>query len=613
MGIPSYFLHIVKRHPSILKKIALLGPNIDNFYADCNGIIYNAVYETVIGTKNIDVYEAEIIIAVCNKIQTYIDMFQPREKIIIAFDGVAPVAKLNQQRERRYKSWLTGDLQKRIDKNNATKPNKNANKNMNAVNQNPDTSAVWNTSSITPGTTFMNKLHTLVTAHFKSNPKVIVSSSCESGEGEHKIFQHIRNFPDAHKNQTTIIYGLDADLIMLCLNHLHISERIFLYRETPEFLKSVDRTLDETCQYFVDIPELAQSIIKYMNCMHDKCGQVSEKIEFQNEKCRMFDYIFICFMLGNDFMPHFPAVNIRTTGIDTLLEAYRKTIGCNPGEYLICLKGHAVPSDPLPIFEGRGQRGAVSLCMLGTVGSLAYINWPNYKVFVEHLANNEDSLFRQEYKKRDRLQQQQLLHNNNNYMSSSFTEISDIVSEWSNDELPSSIDELNMCPIRFRYKEKQINPFTSNWERRYYETLFHIKMTASECKKICTNYLEGMEWTFKYYSSGCVDWRWSYNYHYPPLLKDLLQFIPDSKCYNFLEVKAPDPIRDVVQLCYVLPRPSLHLLPPKIVDKLLKRCDPESLYTTNHCVNWSFCKFFWECHTEMPHLDLNLLESICSD
>ena len=83
MGIPSYFLHIVKRHPAILKKIALLGANIDNFYADCNGIIYNAVYETVIGTKNIDVYEAEIILAVCNKIQTYIDMFQPKEKIRI--------------------------------------------------------------------------------------------------------------------------------------------------------------------------------------------------------------------------------------------------------------------------------------------------------------------------------------------------------------------------------------------------------------------------------------------------------------------------------------------------------------------------------------------------
>ena len=151
--------------------------------------------------------------------------------------------------------------------------------------------------------------------------------------------------------------------------------------------------------------------------------------------------------------------------------------------------------------------------MLGTVGSLVYINWANYKLFIEHLANNEDSLFRQEYKKRDRLQQQQLLHNSRNpNPETNFAtsiEISDIVSEWSNDELPSSIDELNMCPIKYRDKEKQINPFTNNWERRYYETLFHVKMTASVCKQICTNYLEGMEWTFKYYSSGCVDWRWS--------------------------------------------------------------------------------------------------------
>ena len=450
----------------------------------------------------------------------------------------------------------------------------------------------------------MQKLHTFVTAHFKSNPKVIVSSSCECGEGEHKIFQHIRDFPDAHKNQTTIIYGLDADLIMLCLNHLHISERIFLYRETPEFLKS-DNTLDETCNYFIDIPDLAQSIIKYMNCMHDQHGEISEKIEFQNEKCRMFDYIFICFMLGNDFMPHFPALNIRTTGIDTLLDAYRQTIGCKPGEYLINLK-------PKPEVTNAGA----AACLSPTE-----INWTNYKLFVEYLANNEDTLFRQEYKRRDRLQQQQLMHSSGHSgikhreegSGGGFEPSTDIVSEWTNEELPSSIDELNMCPTKYREKEKHINPFTKNWERRYYDSMFNVKITASECQKICTNYLEGMEWTFKYYSSGCVDWRWSYNYHYPPLLKDLLQFIPDSKSYNFLEVKNPDPIRDVVQLCYVLPRPSLHLLPPKIADKLLKRCDPDSLYTTNHRVNWSFCKFFWECHTEMPPLDLNLLESICSE
>lgn len=584
MGIPSYFLQIVKSYKNIIKNIVGLNGSVDNFYADSNGIIYDAARDISFLNKSVEVYEAEVITLVCEKIQHYIDIFQPKEKIIIAFDGVAPVAKLNQQRERRYKSWLTGDLQKRIENKMAT--NKMAgNKTMSNV----ETSAFWNTSSITPGTAFMRKLNERVTAHFESNPKVFVSTSGACGEGEHKIFQYIRDFPDLHKNQTTIIYGLDADLIMLCLNHLHISERIFLYRETPEFIKSVDKTLDEAAQYYIDIPELAQSIIKYMNGMHDQHGQVSEKIEFQSEKCRMFDYIFICFMLGNDFMPHFPALNIRTGGIDTLLDAYRKTIGSSPGEYIICFNE----------------------------SSLEYkINWTNYKRYIEYLADNEDGLVRKEYKRRDRLQQTQTLHsgqqpNNKNRVNNS-SDINDIVSEWSNEELPLSMEEFNMCPIKYREKEKNINPFVEGWEHRYYSTLFHMKITASLCKKICTNYLEGMEWTFKYYSTGCIDWRWSYNYHYPPLLKDLLQFIPDTNFHDFLKVVEPQPIRDVVQLCYVLPKPSLQLLPRQVLESLSNHPNFSSMYATNHHMNWSFCKFFWECHTEMPHLDIRELEEICS-
>ena len=35
----------------------------------------------------------------------------------------------------------------------------------------------------------------------------------------------------------------------------------------------------------------------------------------------------MCFILGNDFMPHFPAINIRTGGVDKLINAYKKVLG----------------------------------------------------------------------------------------------------------------------------------------------------------------------------------------------------------------------------------------------------------------------------------------------
>jgi 5'-3' exonuclease len=117
--------------------------------------------------------------------------------------------------------------------------------------------------------------------------------------------------------------------------------------------------------------------------------------------------------------------------------------------------------------------------------------------------------------------------------------------------------------------------------------------------------LEGLEWTLQYYTNGCPDWRWKYNYEYPPLLVDLVEAIPlfDTQV---LPVKQKRPVSALVQLCYVLPHSALHLLPKGIAGKLLEE-HPE--WYKDHCeLLWAFCKYMWESHVLMEHIDVDELE-----
>ena len=139
--------------------------------------------------------------------------------------------------------------------------------------------------------------------------------------------------------------------------------------------------------------------------------------------------------------------------------------------------------------------------------------------------------------------------------------------------------------------------------------LFGIKSdsTGEHTKRICLNYLEGLEWTLKYYTHGCPDWRWSYNYNYPPLLVDLIKYIPSFNT-TFVPLKSPNPVTPLVQLCYVLPYSSLQLLPKPLYDRLLK--EHTEWYKTDCEFLLAFCKYFWECHVKMPEIEIEKLEKI---
>ena len=125
-------------------------------------------------------------------------------------------------------------------------------------------------------------------------------------------------------------------------------------------------------------------------------------------------------------------------------------------------------------------------------------------------------------------------------------------------------------------------------------------------KKICVNYLEGLEWTLNYYSDGCLDWKWTYKFNYPPLMSDLIKYIPNWDT-TFIKKNNNTSVHPYVQLSYVLSKPSLKLLPNNIQKKLLEKY-PE-YYKMDKRICWAFCKYFWESHVKFDHININDLET----
>lgn len=532
MGIPSYFSFIIKNYQNTIIKHTELFNNTSTYYGetpsqsksfnlfiDANSIIYDSIKD--IDFSN-DTFEILIFQSVCNKIDSLIKLFKINNELIIAFDGVAPLAKLEQQRTRRYKNSFIKQLKN-------------------------ETSS-WNTSNITPGTLFMKKLMQHIKQHYDNNifniKKINIFSSDEPGEGEHKIFQYIRNNRELFLKEfdtNTIIYGLDADLIMLSLIHIPYFQNLYLYRETPEFIKSINSSFDINSHYLINIRTLKGQILNLYNKYYNKT-QLYNKFHI-----KILDYILICFLLGNDFLPHFPSLNIRTNGIDNILYAYCNTIKQNQ---TIITKNFT-------------------------------IDWKLFRKFCNYLYENELNNIKTEIKIRKKM--------NNNYNK--------------NIRKYKTIENL---PILNQNIEDGIDVHNKGWQIRYYKFLFDIDYNEENIKYICLNYIEGIEWTFTYYTNKCINWQWKYKYHYPPLFEDLIKYIPYFE--TSLLTENYEKISPLTQLCYVLPHSSLDIIPNNTKELLLEKLKDK--YPESYEFNWAFCKYFWESHILLPELDINEINDV---
>jgi len=509
MGIPSYFSYIIKNYPNIISSISKLyndGIVIDNLFMDCNSIVYdifNNFSDEEKGFSNIMIENILIERVIC-KIEEYILLLNPLNTVFIAFDGVAPFAKMEQQRTRRFKSaHMEQVILPKMGLNNSNK-----------------VSCRWKTYNITPGTPFMRKLSCRINTYFANveykTKKVIVSASDVRGEGEHKMFEYLRKVHNINEN--VFVYGLDSDLIMLSIFHRELTKNIYVFREAPEFSKSHLEIKEKSNELlFMDIGLLSCGILREMNTT------IKEVLG---------DYIVLCFFLGNDFLPHMASLNIRKGGIDILLQCYRKVVGNGNGE---------------------GER----LIKNGE------INWNTMKKLIKELAKREHENLIQEEILRDRMEKYKFKDE---------------------EELIKNI------PVLFRSVEKYISVREEKWEERYYKALFNSK--RNKCgEEISKKYLEGIKWVYKYYTKGCVNWKWSYEYNSALLLVDVERVCNGKEMELEMEIEM-EGYNEEEQMMYVMPPGSEEEM--EINEDLKRRLKERKEKIEEMEYEWSYKRYMWE-------------------
>ena len=224
MGVPALFRWLSKKYPKIISPVieeqpeevedgngnktkipvdaSKPNPNgeeMDSLYLDMNGIVHPCSHPE---DRPPPANEEEMMIAVFEYTDRVVKMARPRKLLMIAVDGVAPRAKMNQQRSRRFRSAQeAAEKDKQSADFHAQLVAKGA---FNETGDETETAPkqTWDSNSITPGTPFMDLLATCLRywVGYKSstdpawaNLKTIISDATVPGEGEHKIMNFIRS------------------------------------------------------------------------------------------------------------------------------------------------------------------------------------------------------------------------------------------------------------------------------------------------------------------------------------------------------------------------------------------------------------------------------------
>ena len=430
----------------------------------------------------------------------------------------------------------------------------------------------------------MEKLHQELLKFCKKlseKHKITYSSYHTAGEGEHKILQDIKKLKN---EKNIIIYGLDADLFFLAL--ASNVKNIYLMRERSQINDNDDDNLSfisidlvrEICNNCIK-KEINQEInngflnsqklpIKVQNINSkdlDLCGKfkntkIPEDFEFSDFT---EDFIFICYLIGNDFLPHLPSMDIKKRSMELLIKEYVKT-------YLIVKK---------------------------KLIHKTIINMNFLKIFLKKLSNKEDYFF---------------INILNNNMEKKCTKTDKYEIEiWKLENMCFSLQDsygflgLQEDNIRLGKDKPDL------WKYRYYENYFHVSYQEELINELCENYLKGLMWITLYYFKECSDWKWRYYHFHAPFISDISNYLYKTNMdLNKIVFKKDKPLKPLTQLLSVIPPKHIKILPKEYRFLMTDDSSIIDLFPSKIEIDTINKDMHWKCIPIIPLLDINRINDV---